>query len=223
MILGGMISTEIRKEPLYVVDGKIISNPNDIDIYNIEDITVLKGNEATALFGVDGSNGAIVIKLKKRKLLPDSNKLPAYKTLENVMVISGYTKGRISCVTTGATIVKREMVDSLSISELLTKKISPPPQNLFLPLKIYPNPVQKGQTIHISFSNKGTTHAIQITNSLGVVVLSKRCGSGVLPSEIHAKSTEEIPIDIQWSSGMYYISVLNENNVVIAQSSFLVF
>lgn len=52
--------------PLFVVDGTIVNDGNDIDPSTIEDITILKGANATAIFG--GSvNGAIVITTKKAK------------------------------------------------------------------------------------------------------------------------------------------------------------
>jgi TonB-linked SusC/RagA family outer membrane protein len=51
--------------PIYVVDGTIVANAFDIDPANIESITVLKGANATALFGSSASNGAIVITSKK--------------------------------------------------------------------------------------------------------------------------------------------------------------
>ena len=52
---------------LYVVDGTVLSNPNDINLDDIEDVTVLQGPNAAALFGSDGANGAIVINSKKAK------------------------------------------------------------------------------------------------------------------------------------------------------------
>ena len=52
---------------LYVVDGTILPDANDINIDDIEDITVLQGPSAAALFGSEGANGAIVIMLKKAK------------------------------------------------------------------------------------------------------------------------------------------------------------
>lgn len=52
---------------LYVVDGTIMPSANDINPDDIEDITVLQGPAAAALFGPDGSNGAIVMNTKKAK------------------------------------------------------------------------------------------------------------------------------------------------------------
>ncbi|MFZ1784624.1 MAG: SusC/RagA family TonB-linked outer membrane protein [Ferruginibacter sp.] len=52
---------------LYVVDGTIMPSANDINPDDIEDITVLQGPAAAALFGPDGANGAIVVNTKKAK------------------------------------------------------------------------------------------------------------------------------------------------------------
>ncbi len=52
---------------LYVVDGTIMPSNADINPDDVEDITVLQGPAAAALFGPDGANGAIVINLKKAK------------------------------------------------------------------------------------------------------------------------------------------------------------
>jgi TonB-dependent SusC/RagA subfamily outer membrane receptor len=55
-------------EPLTILDGVVITskqfskvNPNDI-----QDIKVLKGTEATSLYGNQGKNGVIVITTKKK-------------------------------------------------------------------------------------------------------------------------------------------------------------
>ena len=53
--------------PLYVVDGTIIPSSNDVNPDDIEDITVLQGPAATALFGPDGVNGAIVMNTKRAR------------------------------------------------------------------------------------------------------------------------------------------------------------
>ncbi len=52
---------------LYVVDGTIMPSASDINPDDVEDVTVLQGPAAAALFGPDGSNGAIVINSKKAK------------------------------------------------------------------------------------------------------------------------------------------------------------
>ncbi len=50
---------------IYVVDGTILPNINDINLDDIENVTVLQGPAAAAQFGSQGANGAIVITLKK--------------------------------------------------------------------------------------------------------------------------------------------------------------
>ena len=65
-----------NNQPLYVVDGVIISNATsegggnrgmDIDPDDIESMTILKGPAAAALYGWNASNGAIVITTKSGK------------------------------------------------------------------------------------------------------------------------------------------------------------
>ncbi len=53
--------------PIYVVDGTIMPSNNDINPDDIEDISVLQGPQAAALFGPDGSNGAIVVTTRKAR------------------------------------------------------------------------------------------------------------------------------------------------------------
>lgn len=52
---------------VYVVNGTIMDNSSDINVDDIEDVTVLQGPAAAALFGPDGANGAIVINTKKAR------------------------------------------------------------------------------------------------------------------------------------------------------------
>ena len=52
---------------IYVVDGTILPSANDINVDDIEDVTVLQGPAAAAQFGSQGANGAIVISTKRAK------------------------------------------------------------------------------------------------------------------------------------------------------------
>jgi len=92
IILRGPTSIDGTNQPIFVVDGLIIDNSSleaenrlpgagatgfrnsdfgnramDINPEDIENITILKGPEATALYGSDGANGAIIITTKKGK------------------------------------------------------------------------------------------------------------------------------------------------------------
>jgi TonB-linked SusC/RagA family outer membrane protein len=53
--------------PIYVIDGTIIPSANDINPDDVEDVTVLQGPAAAALFGPDGANGAIVVNTKRAR------------------------------------------------------------------------------------------------------------------------------------------------------------
>ncbi len=50
---------------LYVVDGTVLPNADDINLDDIEDVSVLQGPAAAALLGSQGANGAIIITTKK--------------------------------------------------------------------------------------------------------------------------------------------------------------
>ena len=94
IILRGPTSLDGNNQPIFVVDGLIIDNSSfemqdrlpatgglnlsnrsndftnraaDINPEDIEILTVLKGPEATAIYGSDGANGAIIITTKKGK------------------------------------------------------------------------------------------------------------------------------------------------------------
>ena len=62
-IRGGLSLGDIG--PIFVVDGTIV-NSFDINPDDVEDVTILKGANATALLGADAAGGAIIITTKKR-------------------------------------------------------------------------------------------------------------------------------------------------------------
>lgn len=63
-IRGAISLTDALAEPLYVLDGVPVTNPNIIDMNNVQSINVLKGPNATALYGQRGENGVILITSK---------------------------------------------------------------------------------------------------------------------------------------------------------------
>lgn len=62
---GGSITQD--NSPLYVVDGFIVSNINDIPPGDIQSIDVLKDAATTAIYGAQGANGVVIITTKKPK------------------------------------------------------------------------------------------------------------------------------------------------------------
>ncbi len=65
--LRGRIALTSDSDPLYVVDGVPVGDASVIDPDNIESIEVLKGPNATAIYGQRGINGVVVITTKKAK------------------------------------------------------------------------------------------------------------------------------------------------------------
>ncbi|MEZ2334506.1 SusC/RagA family TonB-linked outer membrane protein [Mucilaginibacter sp. RCC_168] len=81
IILRGYTSLTGTNQPLFIIDGVPLNNStsgsdanfdfgnnaNDIDPNQIDNISILKGSAATAIYGSRGSNGVIVITTKKGK------------------------------------------------------------------------------------------------------------------------------------------------------------
>lgn len=67
ILLRGFRSVSGNNEALIVIDGSIASQGafNDLNPNDIEDITVLKGATAAALYGSDAGNGALIVTTKK--------------------------------------------------------------------------------------------------------------------------------------------------------------
>ena len=65
LVLRGNRSIDGDSQPLYVIDGVIGANPTDISPDNIASLNVLKGANASALYGSAAQNGVILIETKK--------------------------------------------------------------------------------------------------------------------------------------------------------------
>ena len=187
-----------NKDSLYIIDGKYSSKkavdnltPDDIDTYE-----VLKGPQAMAIFGSEGSNSAIIITTRKSK----------EKNLKEVVVSS--TFGIIRRCRNGTS--------CLNVTSLVKDTIKAFMPNSNGSFKIYPNPVQRGNTFNLSLKLKQTgLYQIQITDAVGRTVLQK---------QIHAVSkefTERVVADYRWSNGLYYISLMDNKNQLVNKSSFI--
>lgn len=69
-------STPNNPDPLYIIDGVPIDGftEGDLDANEIQDIEVLNGANATALYGSKGNNGVVVITTKKSHILEGATK-----------------------------------------------------------------------------------------------------------------------------------------------------
>lgn len=63
----GMRSLEASNQPIIIVDGYYRENAKYLNPYDIENITVLKDAASTALYGLRGGNGVILITTKRGK------------------------------------------------------------------------------------------------------------------------------------------------------------
>jgi len=64
---------DLKAEPLYVVDGKEVSEIKNLNQNSIESIEVLKDSSAITLHGDKGKNGVVIITTKKPKETPKKN------------------------------------------------------------------------------------------------------------------------------------------------------
>ena len=85
----GAISMTADSDPLYIIDGVPTSDPNAVDMNNVESLTVLKGPNATALYGQRAEFGVIVITTKKatKKLQVEIN---SNLTIDKVAYLPNY-------------------------------------------------------------------------------------------------------------------------------------
>jgi TonB-dependent SusC/RagA subfamily outer membrane receptor len=82
----GTRSINGNNQPIYVVDGVPVPNIGRINPNDIEDITVLKGANAAALYGSEGVNGAIMIITKSGSRGKGSIQFSNTTSLQNVFL-----------------------------------------------------------------------------------------------------------------------------------------
>ena len=61
LIRGGSTSFMLDNTALCIVDGTVVENFDHVDIYSVENVTVMKD---ASIYGVRGANGAVVVKTK---------------------------------------------------------------------------------------------------------------------------------------------------------------
>ena len=88
--LRGAISLTSDSDPLYIVDGVPVSDPNVIDMENVASVNVLKGPNATALYGQRADAGVIIITSKSGKGKKIEVSLISSTTFEQVAYLPNY-------------------------------------------------------------------------------------------------------------------------------------
>ncbi|RFS15418.1 SusC/RagA family TonB-linked outer membrane protein [Emticicia sp. C21] len=77
-------------DPLYVVDGTPVGNISDVNMDDVENLTVLKGPSATALYGNRASGGVIVITTKRAKAGETTFTINHSTTMDRVGLLPKY-------------------------------------------------------------------------------------------------------------------------------------
>ncbi len=198
--LGQMKATGIGVHAIYVVDGIIVKDAADINPDDVEEVTVLQGSAASAIYGAVGANGAIIITMKK----PVVTLAPVIVETYTNTVLGGMVRGVHVEV-----IVKETVADTL---KSFANKIMGTGA-----IKVFPNPVQRGQQFNIDLKLKQPgQYLIHITDATGKIVLQKQITAST------KDLTEKITADARWSSGMYNFYVFDNSNKLINKRGFIV-
>jgi len=87
----GAISLTSDADPLYVVDGIPVDDPNVVDMNDVESVNVLKGPNATALYGQRAEYGVVMITTKRAQRGSSLNvEINSNTTFEKVAYLPNY-------------------------------------------------------------------------------------------------------------------------------------
>jgi len=132
-----------------------------------------------------------------------------YKKMDSVVITSYPAQGRI-CRAGGmsvTTIIKRTYKDSVSV--LTTAFTSA--------LKIAPNPIQKGNSFKVELKVKQTgLYQLQLIDAGGQQVMQKQI------SVTTKQYIQQLQSEFKWSSGTYFLRVLNDKNILISTAKLII-
>ena len=139
-----------------------------------------------------------------------------YKKMDAVTVTDYGTRG-CRTHTMGAVAVVGETLNTVTVKKTIIDSIQLFATKITGALKVFPNPVIKGNTVTLLLKLKQTgKYGIQITNAFGVVVLQQQINAT-------AKDAKEmIQTDSRWSSGIYFVRVFNEANKLVSTNNLIV-
>lgn len=207
IILRGVnsLDPDAENQPLFVIDGIPISNDSytvggggsrgmtnraaDINMEDVENISVLKGGAATALYGVRGANGVVVITTRKGKAGRTEFNISASTSFDEVNKFpktqKTYTQGwkgeydpNSFWPTWGASVEEARSID-------------PSHPDLF---NNYKNAYKNGYSTNIHFSASGGSE-----KSTFYAALSKFDQEGVIPFSDYGKISAKLSGNLQLS------------------------
>lgn len=206
--VGGISFINPGWNPIYVIDGKIMPDEKSINTDNVEDISFLNAKEATALYGAKGANGAVIVTNKK---LPVRN-------LDTVTVtaFSNRLVGRLVTTTCTTTSVMGAMIKGVSVKSSVTDSLKTLATKITGAIKVYPNPVQRGESFNVALKLKQAgLYFMQVTDATGRIMLQKHINANF------KEHTEQVMPDSRWSSGAYYVSIIDSKNKLVNKSGFI--
>ena len=198
--MGDVFAVNKNTEPLYVIDGVISTSGIYIKPEDIEDISILQGAEAMAIYGSQASKEVVVITTRKAKEIK----------MKELVVTSDYGSNCTSRMAGGISFTNTYNASYLfdtiaTVKTLLTDSI-----------KVYPNPVQRNTGFSVSLKVKQVgNYSLQVTDASGRILLQQKF------SAIAKEHTEKVMTDNRWAGGVYYIRVFDTQNKLIRKSSFI--
>jgi hypothetical protein len=178
-------------------------------------VTVEAGGYKAETLAIKGSDLA-ERKIVKQIFLEKEATLADYKKMDSVVINSYAVVGKLKRLTTACESVSMgALISSVTITRTITDTLNLLSTKITGAIKIYPNPVAKGNAFNLALKLKETgSYKIQITDALGRIVLIKQINTT-------AKSyTEQVQTNAAWSSGIYYLSISNPKNILISTGSF---
>lgn len=170
------------KDPLYVLDGKIIEDMNKVEPSNIESVSFLKGASATDLYGKKGKNGVVLITTKapqsptnptkpvKPQQIPATEGKPetslSVKAVSSIAKSSGKEPVKIAIEGSESSHIKK----NLDLKNVLTivdgKEYKKDPNNI-PPKEIKSITVLKDKTAISKYGDKGKNGVLLVTTHSG--------------------------------------------------------
>jgi len=202
-VMGQTRIAPVSTDSLYMIDGVSSSKAvaDNLKPDDIADIIRLDKNQAAALFGSEGSNGAVVITTRKAKEIK----------MKELVVTSDF-----------GTYCTARMAGGISFTNtyedsFLGDTIAAVKTLLNDSIKVYPNPVQRNTGFSVALKLKQAgNYSMQVTDASGRILLLQKFNAG---SKDH---TEKVMSDSRWAGGIYYIRVFDAKNKLVSKSSFIV-
>jgi hypothetical protein len=186
---------------------------NDYDTYSLSIEATGYKTEAIKIKGSDLDERKMV----KRIFLEKEPALTDYKQMDSVVINSYAVIGKLKrCNTTSETVATMgAMIPGITITTTFADSLKLMAAKITGSAKVFPNPVQRGEIFKLSLKLKDAgTYKIQITDAAGRIVL-------IRPINAVAKThIEQVATNATWSSGIYYLNVLNDKNRSINAVSF---